>query len=456
MTLSEPSIGRQEYAGTRSNHVFSDPVSDIRICLVGPGWTFTSGISYYTCRLANAVAELHDTSVIQLRRLLPRRLYPGKQRVGLERARMTFHANVSVYNGIDWWWGSSLLGALHFLRVQRPGILVLEWWTAAALHTYLILAIAARIFGIRIVIELHELQDPGEAGVPVVRHYAQWGLRMLLRLSHGCVVHSKSDWQMLESGYGSLNKRVAMAAHGPYDQYACSAVERGLASKTAVSAVRTAPKPDVVNLLFFGLIRPYKGLEDLLRVFNELSEAEAAGLWLTVVGETWEGCTEPARLIATSRYSDRITFVNEYVPDEVVAAAFAHADVVVLPYRRSSSSGILHVAMNWGLPVVVTRVGGLPEAADGYRGAVFVEPGDPAMLKSGIMEAVQMTGRRFADPRDWGETVKAICAAADVFPGRECARRVTAVSKARADRDAPCSLLCRGGEPGGQIRGESR
>jgi glycosyltransferase involved in cell wall biosynthesis len=416
MTIGDRDV---THTGSRSDRRSSESGSGTPICLVGPGWTFTSGISYYTCRLANAVAESHETSVILLRRLLPRRFYPGRQRVGLERARMTYRTDISIHNGIDWWWGRSLVTALRFLRGRRPGILVLEWWTAAALHTYLVLAAAARAFGIRVIIELHELQDPGEAGLPAARHYAQWGLRMLLRLSNGCVVHSKSDWRMLESGYGSLNMRVAIAAHGPYDQYRHSVVEGSPASMSTVSAVRTAPRPDVVNLLFFGLIRPYKGLEDLLRVFNELSGEEAAGLWLTVVGETWEGCTEPTRLIETSRYSDRITFVNEYVPDEVVAAAFAHADVVVLPYRRSSSSGILHVAMSWGLPVVITRVGGLPEAADGYGGAVFVEPGDPAMLKSGIMEAVQMVGRRFADPRDWDETVSAICAAADVCPDPE-------------------------------------
>lgn len=409
MTISEPDIA---LTGSR---VLPERGSGTGICLVGPGWTFTSGISYYTCRLANAVAESHETSVIQLRRLLPRRLYPGRQRVGLQRASMAYQENIAVCNGIDWWWGRSLLRALGFLRARRPGILVLEWWTAATLHTYLVLAVVARTLGMRVVIELHELQDPGEASMPIARHYARWGLRTLLRLSHGCVVHSKSDWRLLESGYGSENVQVAVAPHGPYDQFTASEEY----DSPAISAVRAAPRPDVVNLLFFGLIRPYKGLEDLLQFFNGLSESEAAGLWLTVVGETWEGCTEPARLIKESPHSDRITFVNEYVPDEVVAAAFAHADVVVLPYRRSSSSGILHVAMSSGLPVVVTRVGGLPEAADGYGGAVFVEPGDPAMLKSGIADAVRMAGRRFADPRDWGETVKAVCVAANIAPDPE-------------------------------------
>ena len=142
-----------------------------------------------------------------------------------------------------------------------------------------------------------------------------------------------------------------------------------------------------------------------------------------MVGETWEGCTEPAHLIATSPHADRITFVNEYVPDEVVGAAFAHADVVVLPYRRSSSSGILHVAMSWGLPIVATSVGGLPEAATGYAGAVFVPPDDHAMLREGLVKAATMVGQKFADPRSWHDTVAAIRLAAAVDEDQHAASR---------------------------------
>lgn len=384
------------------------------VCLVGPGWTFTGGLSYYTCRLANALAEDHQTSVIQLRGLIPRRLYPGRRRVGEQRSSMAYHPGIPVFNGIDWWWGLSLVRALGFLRAQRPGILVLQWWTVATLHTYLVLAAAARLLGTRVVVELHEVQDPGEANMSVLRHYARWGLRSLLWLAYGCVVHSKADWQLLKASGQSLDMRIAVAPHGPYDQYCARVGDSGSEHEAAIAAVRSAPRPEVVNILFFGLIRPYKGLEDLVRAFSSLSEQEAASRWLTVVGETWEGCTEPARLIKASPHADRITFVNEYVPDEVVAAAFAHADLVVLPYHRSSSSGILHVAMSWGLPVVLTDVGGLPEAADGYAGAVFVPPGDPAMLNVGIDRAVRMVGQRFADPRDWSQTTEAIRAAADL------------------------------------------
>jgi glycosyltransferase involved in cell wall biosynthesis len=385
------------------------------VCLVGPGWRFTSGISYYTCRLAGALAGGHDVSVILMRQLLPRRFYPGRLRVGRPRARAAYPAGLPVYDGVNWWWGRSLARALHFLRARRPEVLVLQWWTATVLHTYLVLALTGRLLGARVVVELHELQDSGEGRFRPVRWYGRWGLGLLLRLAQGCVVHSAADHAELLAEYGPRPLRVAIAPHASFDQYqAITGPFQG--SDEAISAVTAAPRDGTVNLLFFGTIRPYKGLESVLRVFNRLTPQEASGLWLTVVGETWEGCTEPARLIAASPHRERISFVNDYVPDEVVSAAFGHADVVVLPYRRSSSSGPLHVAMNWGLPVVVTRVGGLPEAAAGYQGAVFVVPGDDDALRAGIQRAAGLAGRRFADPRDWADSVTALLTAAGTGP----------------------------------------
>jgi glycosyltransferase involved in cell wall biosynthesis len=391
------------------------------ICLVGPGWRFTSGISYYTCQLANAFADHHEVNVIQMRQLLPRRLYPGSNRVGQPRARTAYRSDVHVYDGIDWWWGRSLLKALSFMISRPPEVLVLQWWTATVLHSYLALLITGRILGARIVVEIHELQDCGEARLSLVRRYGRWGLHLLLRLSHGCVVHSTVDQEALKAEYHLKNLQITTVPHGPFDQYH-SNIEPHPLSRHAIAAVTEAPRTGEVNLLFFGTIRPYKGLEDLLKVFNGLDAEEVSDLWLTVVGETWEGCRAPAGLIATSPHRDRITFVNDYVPDEVVSAAFAHADVVVLPYRRSSSSGPLHVAMSWGLPVIVTNVGGLPEAARGYDGAIFIPPGDEQALKTAIQHAAKLIGQKFADPRNWTESVKGVLAVADLASTRRKAR----------------------------------
>jgi glycosyltransferase involved in cell wall biosynthesis len=398
----------------RGPHSDSEPFQTSRrlaVCVVGAGWRFTSGISYYTCLLANAFADNHDTSVIQMRQLLPRRFYPGRRRVGRPCSSVTYKAEVSVYDGVNWWWGRSLFRALTFMTARQPDVLVLQWWTAAVLHTYIALAVKARLRGTRVILEIHELQDPGEKRFKLVGHYGRWGLRILLRLSKGYVIHSADDQAKLEASYGAGKLRAAVVPHGPFDQYSLIPGSDELAN-AQVAEVTQAPRPKTVNLLFFGIIRPYKGLEDLLKVFNDLAPEEAASLWLTVVGETWEGCTKPADLIATSPHRSHITFVNEYVSDDVVTAAFRHADVVVLPYRRSSGSGVLHVAMNYGLPIVATSVGGLPEAAAGYAGAIFAPPNDPQALKVAIRRATQLAGQRFEDPRSWADSIRGLLFAA--------------------------------------------
>jgi len=153
------------------------------------------------------------------------------------------------------------------------------------------------------------------------------------------------------------------------------------------------------------VIRPFKGVEDLIQAFNGIPPSEISRYRLTVVGEIWEGWTLPAELIARSPYRERITFIERYVHDEEVSLLFAHADAVVLPYHRSSSSGPLQIAMSCGLPVVVTAVGGLPEAVAGYGGAILVSPKDPIALRKALAMAARLRGRAFSDPHSWDSVV---------------------------------------------------
>lgn len=92
---------------------------------------------------------------------------------------------------------------------------------------------------------------------------------------------------------------------------------------------------------------------------------------------------------------------NRYVSDREVGAYFGGADIVVLPYRRSCGSEPLHVALNLGLPVVVTPLGALAEAVEGYAGAVIADEVTPAALLTAIRRAAVLRGERFADPRPW-------------------------------------------------------
>lgn len=387
------------------------------VCVVGPGFRFLSGLSVYTCRLADALADEHEVSVVLLDRLIPARLYPGAARVGAPLSSLGYDPRVEVAAHVDWY-GAGLARAVAFLRRRRPRLLVLQWWTAATLHTYLVLALAARRLGIPVVLELHELQDTGETAVPLVAPYRAALVPALLRLASGALVHTEHDLAMLQEAYGDALRhlRVEVAPHGPYDHLPTPSAPSGTPGTPVGRAGGGADDEDVTRLLFFGLIRPYKGLEDLVEAVDGLSEEQARRFRLTVVGETWEGWTRPAQLIAASPHRDRIRFVNEYVTDEAAAGFFADADAVVLPYRRGSASGPLQIAMSHGLHVVLYAVGGLVEAVRDYPGARLVPGDDVSALRRALLDLEPVRHDRFEDPHSWATTTAAIARLAGASP----------------------------------------
>jgi glycosyltransferase involved in cell wall biosynthesis len=221
----------------------------------------------------------------------------------------------------------------------------------------------------------------------------------VIRLSAGQLVHSDFDCDLVTSRYPAAGP-IARVPHAGYDYL------------PPRPPLRAAPD-GMINLLYFGVIRPFKGVEDLIMALDLLGEARSR-FWLTLVGETWEGWDMATRLVASSRHQDRITFVNRYVTDAEAAGYFAGADIVVLPYHRSSSSGPLQIAMAAGLPVVTTKVGGLIEATACYPGAVLADPASPASLADGIHRAAGLTGHRFRGASSWDDTVRSY---AELFDG---------------------------------------
>jgi glycosyltransferase involved in cell wall biosynthesis len=123
----------------------------------------------------------------------------------------------------------------------------------------------------------------------------------------------------------------------------------------------------VQRLLFFGRILPYKGLSLLLEAFIRI--ADRHDLYLTVVG-SGNPDSRAARLAA----HPRVLLDNRWIPETEVAAIFASADLVVVPYVEASQSGVVATAYGMGIPVVVTPVGGLREqVTGGETGLVAVD-----------------------------------------------------------------------------------
>ena len=132
-------------------------------------------------------------------------------------------------------------------------------------------------------------------------------------------------------------------------------------------------------ILYFGIIRDYKGFDILLNAIAELKDS-GLDFHLLAGGECYGSDEKYTQLISNLGISDYITWHNKYIPDSEVSNYFSAADVVALPYRTASQSGVTQIAYSYDLPVIVTKVGGLPEIVDEGQSGITIEPENPTEL----------------------------------------------------------------------------
>lgn len=138
---------------------------------------------------------------------------------------------------------------------------------------------------------------------------------------------------------------------------------------------------DKKTLLFFGLIRDYKGLDLLIEVMNLLDNSYQ----LLIAGEIYGSFDKYTTLIETSKAKNRIHLFNQYISDDEVALYFSAADICILPYKSATQSGITAVANHFTLPIIATDVGGLKETIHHLKTGIIVN--EPKVEQ--ISEAIQ-------------------------------------------------------------------
>jgi glycosyltransferase involved in cell wall biosynthesis len=186
------------------------------------------------------------------------------------------------------------------------------------------------------------------------------------------VAHSEHGAARLREAVGLDPSRVHVIPHGAFEYLTRLPREKPLPAE-----LEGAEGPVI---LFFGLLRPYKGLDTLLRAFASVRDAE---LW--IVGNPRMDVA-PLRSLATEA-PGRVRFVTRFVEDAEIPAIFRRADLLVLPYRDAEHSGVFYTGFAFGKPMVLSAVGGFPEVA-ATGAARLVPPEDAPALAAALSDLI--------------------------------------------------------------------
>ncbi|HKF83843.1 MAG TPA: glycosyltransferase family 4 protein [Solirubrobacterales bacterium] len=218
------------------------------------------------------------------------------------------------------------------------------------------------------------------------------------------VAHSEHSAARLRNEVGLDPAKVRVVPHGAFDYLTKLPEEKPLPPE-----LEGAQGPVILS---FGLLRPYKGIENLLEAFGRLAATHGdAELW--IVGNPRMD-VEPLRR-ATSAAGGRVRLLTRFVDDAEIPAIFRRADLVGLPYLDAEHSGVLYTGLAFGKPLVLSAVGGFPEVAESGA-ARLVPPGDTAALAATLEELVgdeaaraelaAAAAKAAAGPYSWDEAAR--------------------------------------------------
>jgi glycosyltransferase involved in cell wall biosynthesis len=257
---------------------------------------------------------------------------------------------------------------LAYRRAARvPDVVHFQWLTVQPLDVRLLPRVKP------VVLTAHDVLPreprPGQ-------HAAQ---RRLYDRVDAVVVHSEHGRSRLVGELGLDPGRVHVIAHGAFDHLARRPAQTPLPAELA------ATEGPVV--LFFGLLRPYKGIDVLLEAWQGMRDAvPGAELWIVGLPKMDTGPLHAAA-------PPGVRFVERFLADAEIPAFLRRADLVVLPYREIDQSGVLFTALAFGAPLLLTAVGGFPEIA-AAGAAEVVAPGDPAALHGALVALLGDAPRR--------------------------------------------------------------
>ena len=367
----------------------------MRIALVGTAYPFRGGISHYNALLYSELKKSHEVDVITFKRQYPQILFPGKtqQETEGEILRVPSEQLIDSVNPLNW------ISVGKDLRKRGVDLLIFKYWlpffgpSFGTIAKFAKRGTRTKVLFICDNVIPHE-HRPGDAAFT----------RFAFNQADFFIVQSETVERDLVTF--KPEARYRKVPHPVYNLFG-EPVDR-LQARNSLGVQRKH------LLLFFGYVRPYKGLNVLLQAMAQLRTK--LDVELLVVGEFYEGEGSYRNQIRELGLNGNVTLHPEYVSNSDVRTYFSAADVVVLPYLSATQSGIAQIAYNFNKPVIATDVGGLGEVVLNGKTGFLVPPNDAAALADAIQrffadrkeEEFARNVRQEKEKYTWGAMVRAI------------------------------------------------
>ena len=366
----------------------------MKIAILSCFYPYRGGISQFNACLYGELSRNHDVKAFNFSRQYPEFLFPGKTQYVTADDEAVPVESISLLDTAN---PFSYIKTYRAIRDWKPDLLIVRYWMSyfGPSLGYITRRMQkhCKVISILDNVVPHE---PRFFDTPLTKYF--------LKGSTGCITLCEAVAEDLLKI--KPDARYTVIQHPLYSHFG--------AKKNRIEAeAKLGLKPGKKNILFFGLIRKYKGLDILLEAFGKLSDEYQ----LIIAGEPYGSFDPYQQIIDRLPGKDRIVKVLKYIKDSEVSDYFSAADLAVLPYRSATQSGISSVSYHFEIPMIVTNVGGLKETI-GDRGTGLVVP-------EGTPEAVsEEIERYFSDPHIAEECIDNIRKEKERLSWREFAERL--------------------------------
>lgn len=320
----------------------------MKIAIIGPAYPLRGGIADFNEALTQSLLKAgHECEVFSFKLQYPTLLFPGKTQYKVNAAPppFTIHETINSIGPLSWTQTAQKIKRFH------PDLILVRFWIP-----FMGMALGRICKSLKKDFPIIAITDN------VIPHESKPGDRRLTRFflkqCHGYITMSDAVAKDLQDIYP--NDRTKVTPHPIYNIYGDKIPQE--------EARKKLHWDDTPTLLFFGLVRKYKGLDLLLDALHLVQNKD----WkLCIAGEFYDDPQKYHQKIAAYQLQDNIIMDDHFIDDEDIKYYFSAADIMVQPYRTATQSGVAQIAYHFETPMLVTDVGGLAEIVpDGKVGKV--------------------------------------------------------------------------------------